>query len=83
VSTDTAVSVQQFMAKNKMAAIPHPPYSPGLAPSDFVRFPKLKLISKKRHIMRLLSKFINQRNQTEFQWLQNLIQTNRIEEKYV
>jgi hypothetical protein len=26
-----------------MAAIPHPPYSPDLAPCDFFLFPKMKL----------------------------------------
>jgi len=28
----TALSVQQFLAKNNMTVIPHPPYSPDLAP---------------------------------------------------
>jgi hypothetical protein len=31
------------MAKYKMAVIPHPPYSPDLAPCDFFLFPKMKL----------------------------------------
>jgi len=39
----TAVLHHQFMAKNKMAVIPHPPYSPDLAPSDFFLLPKMKL----------------------------------------
>jgi hypothetical protein len=33
----------QFLAKHKMAVIPHPPYSPDLAPCDFFLFPKMKL----------------------------------------
>jgi transposase len=33
----TSILTQQFLAKNKMAVIPHPPYSP-----DFL-FPKMKL----------------------------------------
>jgi hypothetical protein len=31
-----------------MAAIPHPPYSPNLAPCDFFLFPKMKLKLKGR-----------------------------------
>jgi len=33
---------------NKIAVIPHPPYSPDLAPCDFFLFPKLKLKLKGR-----------------------------------
>jgi transposase len=29
---NTSILTQQFLAKNKMAVIPHPPYSPDLAP---------------------------------------------------
>jgi histone-lysine N-methyltransferase SETMAR len=42
----TSVLTQQFLAKNKMAVIPHPPYSPDLAPCDFVLYPKMKLKQK-------------------------------------
>jgi len=38
----TALSVQQFLAKNNMMGIPHPPYSPDLAPCDFFLFPHVK-----------------------------------------
>jgi len=38
----------QFLAKNKFALIPHPPYSPDLAPCDFFLFPKMKLKRKGR-----------------------------------
>jgi len=40
--------VSQFLAKNNMTVIPHPPYSPDLAPCDFFLFPKLKLRTKGR-----------------------------------
>jgi len=40
--------VSQFLAKNNMTMIPHPPYSPDLAPCDFFLFPKLKLRMKGR-----------------------------------
>ena len=39
----TAVLTHQFLAKNKIALIPLPPYSPDLAPCDFLLFPKMKL----------------------------------------
>jgi len=38
----TALSEQQFLAKNNMTVIPHPPYSPDLAPCDFFLFPHMK-----------------------------------------
>ena len=34
--------VQEFLAKHQITQIPHPPYSPDLAPCDFFLFPKLK-----------------------------------------
>ena len=40
--------VSQFLAKNNMTALPHPPYSPDLAPCDFFLFRKLKLQMKGR-----------------------------------
>jgi len=36
----------QFLAKNNMTVIPHPPYSPDLATCYFFLFPKLKLRMK-------------------------------------
>jgi len=33
--THTALSIQQFLAKNKMVVVSHHPYSPNLAPCDF------------------------------------------------
>jgi len=34
--------VREFLAQNKITTLPHPPYSPDLAPCDFFLFPKLK-----------------------------------------
>jgi hypothetical protein len=36
-------TTQQFLAKYKMAVIPHKPHSPHLAPCDFFLFPKMIL----------------------------------------
>jgi hypothetical protein len=35
--------VQEFLAKNKMTVVPHPPCSPDLAPCDFFLLPKMKI----------------------------------------
>ena len=38
----TSAIVTAFLKKEKVTVLPHPPYSPDLAPSDFFLFPKLK-----------------------------------------
>jgi len=47
----TALSVQQFLAKNNMTVIPHPPYSPDLAPCDFFLFPRMKGQMKGKYLV--------------------------------
>jgi len=37
-----ALRVREFLAKNSITKMDHPPYSPDLAPCDFWLFPKLK-----------------------------------------
>ncbi|UYV73727.1 hypothetical protein LAZ67_11000534 [Cordylochernes scorpioides] len=44
----TAHVVLQFLAKHSTIQIPHPPYSPDLAPNDFSLYPKLKMKLKGR-----------------------------------
>ena len=41
-----AFGIREFLAKNNIAVLEQPPYSPDLAPSDFLLFPKLKEIIK-------------------------------------
>ena len=36
----TALSIREFLAKKNIPVLPHPPYSPDLAPCDFCLFPK-------------------------------------------
>jgi hypothetical protein len=43
-----SVLTQQFLAKNKMAVIPHSPYSSDLAPCDFFLFPEMNFKLKGR-----------------------------------
>ena len=45
----TTISVIEFLAKNGIAVIPQPPYSPDLSPCYFFLFPKLKFHLKGRH----------------------------------
>jgi hypothetical protein len=45
-SCHAAPSVRDFLAKHSIPVVPHPPYSPDLAPCDFFLFPRLKSILK-------------------------------------
>jgi hypothetical protein len=45
----TALSVREIMAKQNIPVLPHPPYSPDLAPWYFNLFPKLKSKLKGHH----------------------------------
>jgi transposase len=38
----TALSIQEFLVEKKIPVVPHPPYSPDLAPCDFFLFPRIK-----------------------------------------
>ena len=40
----TSAIVTAFLKKEKVTVLPHPPYSPDLAPCDFFLFPKLKAV---------------------------------------
>ena len=42
-----------LLTDNNMTVVPHPPYSPDLAPSDFFLFPKLKMKLKGRRFQTL------------------------------
>jgi len=39
---------RSYLAKHQTSVVPHPPYSPDLAPADFFLFPKLKTTLKGR-----------------------------------
>lgn len=45
----SSVIVRQFLAKKSVTILDHPPYSPDLAPADFMLFPKLKFALKGEH----------------------------------
>lgn len=42
----SALSVREFLASKNIPVVPHPPYSPDLAPCDFFLFPRLKTTLK-------------------------------------
>jgi len=43
VPTYTALAVQHFLASKNMMVVPHPSYSPDLAPCDFFLFSMMKI----------------------------------------
>jgi len=64
--------VHQFLAKNMMV-IPHPPYSPDLAPCNFFLFPHMKGQMKGKHsaevseLKKKMPEVLNNINMEEFQ----------------
>jgi len=42
--------IRSYLAKHQTSVVPHPPYSPDLAPADFFVFPKLKTTLKGRRL---------------------------------
>ena len=44
----SALKLREFLAKHSITVLPHPPYSPDLAPCDFFLFPILKIPVKGR-----------------------------------
>ena len=44
-----ALSVREFLATKQITVLGHPAYSPDLAPTDFLLFPKIKEIMTGRH----------------------------------
>lgn len=43
-SAHKTAAVNQYLSENRISTLPHPAYSPDLAPCDFWLFPKLKEI---------------------------------------
>ena len=47
----SSLLVRNFLAKNNTVIMPQPPYSPYLAPCDFLLFPRLKRPMKERRFV--------------------------------
>jgi len=45
-TADASLLIRSYLAKHQTSVVPHPPYSPDLAPADFFLFPKLKTTLK-------------------------------------
>lgn len=50
VPAHTSLRVHEFLAKNSITLMEHPPYSPNLAPCNFFLFPKCKMLVRGRHL---------------------------------
>ena len=50
-----ALGIREFLAKNNIAVLEQPPYSPNLAPCDFFLFPKLKEVNQRNLFSRFRS----------------------------
>ncbi|UYV75591.1 hypothetical protein LAZ67_13000681 [Cordylochernes scorpioides] len=48
-TSHTAFMITNFLARSNTSVIPHPPYSPDLAPCDFFLLPRLKREMKGKH----------------------------------
>jgi histone-lysine N-methyltransferase SETMAR len=49
VRAQMSMKTTDFVTNNNTVIVPHPPYSPDLAPCDFALFPKLKMKLKGQH----------------------------------
>jgi hypothetical protein len=59
VTAHTALSMTQFLTKNGMTPIVHPPYSPGLASYDLFLFPTLKrVMNHQQEALKVNSNFL-------------------------
>ena len=67
-----ALLTRRFLTDNNITVVPHPPYSPDLAPSDFL-FPKLKMKLKGR-------RFQTEEIQIESQAVLNTLRENDFQE---
>jgi len=70
----TALSIREFLAKKNISVLPHPPYSPDLAPCNFYLFPKLKSKLKGHHfgtmenIQKVVTDELNILKENDFQY---------------
>jgi histone-lysine N-methyltransferase SETMAR len=51
----TSFFSREFLTKHKMTLVPHPPYSPDLAPFDFSLLPRLVIKLKGRHFQAVVA----------------------------
>jgi hypothetical protein len=59
------LNVWEFLAKHSIPVVPHPPYSPYLAPCDFFLFPRLKSTLKEERFQDAAEKQLNTTRQLQ------------------
>ena len=70
----TVLSIRELLAKKNIPILPHPPYSPDLAPCDFYLFSKLKSKLKGHHfwtmenIQKIVTDELNTLTENDFQY---------------
>ncbi|UYV66373.1 hypothetical protein LAZ67_4001480 [Cordylochernes scorpioides] len=80
-TSHTAFIIANFLARSNTSVIPHPPYSPDLAPCDFFLFPRLKREMKGKHwetvenIQHHVTTFLRSISVEEFQGAFQALQT--------
>jgi len=47
--------IREFLAKNSITKMDHPPYTPDLVPCDFCLFPKLKMTLRDKYLLTFLT----------------------------
>jgi len=71
---NTALSIREFLAKKNIPVLPHPPYSPDIAPCDFYLFPKLKsklkghVFGTMENIQKIVTDELNTLTENDFQY---------------
>ena len=50
-TTHTVLSGQQFLTKNGVTPVPHPPYSPDLTLNNFYLLPQMKIVLRGKHFV--------------------------------
>jgi len=67
----TALSIREILSKKNIPVLPHPPYSPDLAPCNFYLFPNLKSNLKGHHfgtMEKIVNEELNTHTENDFQY---------------
>jgi transposase len=60
-----ALNIREFLAKHSIPMVPHPPYSPDLAPRNFFLFPRLKSTLKGKQFQDVVEIQLNMTRQLQ------------------
>jgi hypothetical protein len=65
VPCHAAPSFREFLAKHSIPVVPHPPYSPDLAPCNLLLFPRLKSTLKEKRFQDFMEMQLNTTQQLQ------------------